>query len=115
MNIQSCMMITIVLTLCLFWDSLFVCVSMHFYISFSGACDAPYCDTYWLGQSGFDLANPISAVTFSRLEPEGKLVMGFRKASVAPPSDQVGHFLIEVLLKYISVCYSYWCYEKGKA
>ncbi|POO03696.1 Zinc finger-type transcription factor, partial [Trema orientale] len=27
-------------------------------------------------------------VTFSRLEPEGKLVMGFRKASVAPPSDQ---------------------------
>lgn len=27
-------------------------------------------------------------VTFSRLEPEGKLVMGFRKASNAPPSDQ---------------------------
>ncbi|XP_034211486.1 B3 domain-containing protein Os07g0563300 isoform X2 [Prunus dulcis] len=27
-------------------------------------------------------------VTFSRLEPEGKLVMGFRKASTAPPSDQ---------------------------
>ncbi|KAL5579326.1 hypothetical protein UlMin_011768 [Ulmus minor] len=27
-------------------------------------------------------------VTFSRLEPEGKLVMGFRKASAAPPSDQ---------------------------
>ncbi|KAK2977126.1 hypothetical protein RJ640_017650 [Escallonia rubra] len=27
-------------------------------------------------------------VTFSRLEPEGKLVMGFRKASVVPPSDQ---------------------------
>ncbi|XP_057986325.1 B3 domain-containing protein Os07g0563300 isoform X2 [Hevea brasiliensis] len=28
-------------------------------------------------------------VTFSRLEPEGKLVMGFRKASTAPSSDQV--------------------------
>ncbi|CAL5409756.1 unnamed protein product [Camellia sinensis] len=27
-------------------------------------------------------------VTFSRIEPEGKLVMGFRKASIAPPSDQ---------------------------
>ncbi|KVH89592.1 B3 DNA binding domain-containing protein [Cynara cardunculus var. scolymus] len=27
-------------------------------------------------------------VTFSRLEPEGKLVMGFRKASLASPSDQ---------------------------
>nr|QNI23767.1 AP2/ERF transcription factor [Camptotheca acuminata] len=27
-------------------------------------------------------------VTFSRLEPEGKLVMGFRKASTAPPSNQ---------------------------
>ncbi|XP_030469481.1 B3 domain-containing protein Os07g0563300-like isoform X2 [Syzygium oleosum] len=27
-------------------------------------------------------------VTFSRLEPEGKLIMGFRKASTAPPSDQ---------------------------
>lgn len=27
-------------------------------------------------------------VTFSRLEPEGKLVMGFRKASTAPSSDQ---------------------------
>ncbi|GAB4831288.1 hypothetical protein Ancab_005302 [Ancistrocladus abbreviatus] len=27
-------------------------------------------------------------VTFSRLEPEGKLVMGFRKASTAQPSDQ---------------------------
>uniref|UniRef100_A0A5B7A1Y2 TF-B3 domain-containing protein n=1 Tax=Davidia involucrata TaxID=16924 RepID=A0A5B7A1Y2_DAVIN len=27
-------------------------------------------------------------VTFSRLEPEGKLVMGFRKASTALPSDQ---------------------------
>ncbi|KAJ7968470.1 B3 domain-containing protein [Quillaja saponaria] len=27
-------------------------------------------------------------VTFSRLEPEGKLVMGFRKASSATPSDQ---------------------------
>ncbi|KAJ6999712.1 B3 domain-containing protein [Populus alba x Populus x berolinensis] len=27
-------------------------------------------------------------VTFSRLEPEGKLVMGFRKATSAPPSDQ---------------------------
>ncbi|XP_015887956.2 B3 domain-containing protein Os07g0563300 isoform X1 [Ziziphus jujuba] len=27
-------------------------------------------------------------VTFSRLEPEGKLVMGFRKASAATPSDQ---------------------------
>ncbi|KAA8515337.1 hypothetical protein F0562_018433 [Nyssa sinensis] len=27
-------------------------------------------------------------VTFSRLEPEGKLVMGFRKASTVPPSDQ---------------------------
>ncbi|XLU65602.1 B3 domain-containing transcription repressor VAL2 [Arachis hypogaea] len=28
-------------------------------------------------------------VTFSRLEPEGRLVMGFRKASNATPSDQV--------------------------
>ncbi|XP_019425638.1 PREDICTED: B3 domain-containing protein Os07g0563300-like isoform X1 [Lupinus angustifolius] len=28
-------------------------------------------------------------VTFSRLEPEGRLVMGFRKASSATPSDQV--------------------------
>lgn len=28
-------------------------------------------------------------VTFSRLEPEGKLVMGFRKASISPSSDQV--------------------------
>ncbi|KAK4753246.1 hypothetical protein SAY87_022044 [Trapa incisa] len=27
-------------------------------------------------------------VTFSRLEPEGKLIMGFRKASAAQPSDQ---------------------------
>ncbi|KAI4312119.1 hypothetical protein MLD38_036970 [Melastoma candidum] len=27
-------------------------------------------------------------VTFSRLEPQGKLIMGFRKASTAPPSDQ---------------------------
>uniref|UniRef100_A0A2P2MA16 B3 domain-containing protein Os07g0563300 n=1 Tax=Rhizophora mucronata TaxID=61149 RepID=A0A2P2MA16_RHIMU len=27
-------------------------------------------------------------VTFSRLEPEGKLVMGYRKASTAQPSDQ---------------------------
>ncbi|THF94634.1 hypothetical protein TEA_028052 [Camellia sinensis var. sinensis] len=27
-------------------------------------------------------------LTFSRIEPEGKLVMGFRKASIAPPSDQ---------------------------
>ncbi|KAJ8761370.1 hypothetical protein K2173_001500 [Erythroxylum novogranatense] len=27
-------------------------------------------------------------VTFSRMEPEGKLVMGFRKASTAPSSDQ---------------------------
>ncbi|XP_039168559.1 B3 domain-containing protein Os07g0563300 [Eucalyptus grandis] len=27
-------------------------------------------------------------VTFSRLEPEGKLVMGFRKASTAPSSDE---------------------------
>ncbi|GFZ03122.1 syntaxin of plants 125 [Actinidia rufa] len=27
-------------------------------------------------------------VTFSWMEPEGKLVMGFRKASTAPPSDQ---------------------------
>ncbi|XP_021911454.1 B3 domain-containing protein Os07g0563300-like [Carica papaya] len=27
-------------------------------------------------------------VTFSRLDPEGKLVMGFRKASAAPSSDQ---------------------------
>ncbi|XP_031393777.1 B3 domain-containing protein Os07g0563300 isoform X2 [Punica granatum] len=27
-------------------------------------------------------------VTFSRLEPEGKLIMGFRKASAALPSDQ---------------------------
>ncbi|XP_057499907.1 B3 domain-containing protein Os07g0563300-like [Actinidia eriantha] len=27
-------------------------------------------------------------VTFSRMEPEGKLVMGFRKASTAAPSDQ---------------------------
>ncbi|XP_043689046.1 B3 domain-containing protein Os07g0563300-like [Telopea speciosissima] len=27
-------------------------------------------------------------VTFSRIDPEGKLVMGFRKASNAPPSDQ---------------------------
>lgn len=33
--------------------------------------------------------NFIFSVTFSRLEPEGKLVMGFRKASNAPPSDQV--------------------------
>lgn len=31
----------------------------------------------------------VSSVTFSRLEPEGKLVMGFRKASTAPSSDQV--------------------------
>lgn len=30
------------------------------------------------------------SVTFSRLEPEGKLIMGFRKASTAQPSDQVG-------------------------
>ncbi|KAK2632499.1 hypothetical protein EUGRSUZ_L01473 [Eucalyptus grandis] len=30
-------------------------------------------------------------VTFSRLEPEGKLVMGFRKASTAPSSDQEKH------------------------
>lgn len=29
------------------------------------------------------------SVTFSRLEPEGKLVMGFRKASSAAASDQV--------------------------
>ncbi|CAI0407248.1 unnamed protein product [Linum tenue] len=28
-------------------------------------------------------------VTFSRLEPEGKLIMGFRKASTTPSSDQV--------------------------
>lgn len=28
-------------------------------------------------------------VTFSRIEPEGKLVMGFRKVSTASPSDQV--------------------------
>ncbi|XP_010268825.1 PREDICTED: B3 domain-containing protein Os07g0563300-like [Nelumbo nucifera] len=27
-------------------------------------------------------------VTFSRIDPEGKLVMGFRKASSVPPSDQ---------------------------
>jgi len=33
--------------------------------------------------------NSVSSVTFSRLEPEGKLVMGFRKATSAPPSDQV--------------------------
>ena len=31
----------------------------------------------------------IFSVTFSRLEPEGRLVMGFRKASSAMPSDQV--------------------------
>lgn len=31
-----------------------------------------------------------SSVTFSRLEPEGKLVMGFRKASATP--DQVIRF-----------------------
>lgn len=31
----------------------------------------------------------IAAVTFSRLEPEGRLVMGFRKASSATQSDQV--------------------------
>ncbi|RVW46291.1 B3 domain-containing protein [Vitis vinifera] len=35
-----------------------------------------------------DSVDSISAVTFSRLEPEGKLVMGFRKASTAPSSDQ---------------------------
>ena len=35
------------------------------------------------------MINFIFSVTFSRLEPEGKLVMGFRKASNAPPSDQV--------------------------
>ncbi|KAM6585039.1 hypothetical protein CsatB_012041 [Cannabis sativa] len=36
-----------------------------------------------------DIGNQLlSPVTFSRLEPEGKLVMGFRKASAAPPSDQ---------------------------
>ncbi|XAR59114.1 hypothetical protein NMG60_11014769 [Bertholletia excelsa] len=29
-------------------------------------------------------------VTFSRIEPEGKLVMGFRKASTAPPNNQIG-------------------------
>ncbi|XP_057472045.1 B3 domain-containing protein Os07g0563300-like isoform X3 [Actinidia eriantha] len=29
-------------------------------------------------------------VTFSRIEPEGKLVMGFRKATTAPPSNQGG-------------------------
>ena len=28
-------------------------------------------------------------VTFSRLEPEGKLIMGGRKASVVPSFDQV--------------------------
>jgi hypothetical protein len=33
--------------------------------------------------------NFVSSVTFSRLEPEGKLVMGFRKASSASLSDQV--------------------------
>ncbi|XAR66394.1 hypothetical protein NMG60_11012616 [Bertholletia excelsa] len=27
-------------------------------------------------------------VTFSRIEPEGKLIMGFRKASIIPPSNQ---------------------------
>ncbi|KAF9683512.1 hypothetical protein SADUNF_Sadunf04G0021500 [Salix dunnii] len=32
-------------------------------------------------------------VTFSRLEPEGKLVMGFRKATSAMPSDQ--NFILE--------------------
>ncbi|XP_039015554.1 kinesin-like protein KIN-7H [Hibiscus syriacus] len=31
----------------------------------------------------------VSAVTFSRLEPEGKLIMCFRKASTASASDQV--------------------------
>lgn len=31
----------------------------------------------------------VSSVTFSRIDPEGKLVMGFRKASTAPTSDQV--------------------------
>ncbi|KAI8567542.1 hypothetical protein RHMOL_Rhmol02G0130100 [Rhododendron molle] len=30
----------------------------------------------------------VSSVTFSRIDPEGKLVMGFRKASTAPTSDQ---------------------------
>lgn len=33
----------------------------------------------------------VSSVTFSRLEPGGKLVMGFRKASTASASDQVVH------------------------
>lgn len=32
----------------------------------------------------------VSSVTFSRLEPGGKLVMGFRKASAASASEQVG-------------------------
>ncbi|KAI8001131.1 B3 domain-containing protein Os07g0563300 [Camellia lanceoleosa] len=41
----------------------------------------------WMFQ--FDFGPTITAeLTFSRIEPEGKLVMGFRKASIAPPSDQ---------------------------
>ncbi|XLS66352.1 hypothetical protein HN51_026326 [Arachis hypogaea] len=42
-------------------------------------------------------------VTFSRLEPEGRLVMGFRKASNATPSDQIPKYDISGLALDLSI------------
>ena len=82
-------MLTIV-CLWLFWDSLLVRVP-YTYVYFIFWCMCCHCTMrLHIGCLNLDLnSHPISAVTFSRLEPEGKLVMGFRKASAAPPSDQV--------------------------
>lgn len=45
----------------------------------------------------------VFSVTFSRLEPEGKLVMGFRKASSAQASDQVWPRTMAKYLYYDSI------------
>ena len=65
-------------------------VFFHFFLRFLTSGPWKYLNSLILSAIVYILwFNFISSVTFSRIEPEGKLVMGFRKASTASTSNQV--------------------------